>query len=412
MKEAAVALERALELLHRLPLSAERSRRELDWLGKLGIALTNVRGPGSIEVEEVQRKIAILAEELGDRTGVFRARWMLWRTTNVRAEYDAAIAIGEELLDQANREGNVEFVVQAHHALWSSHLRRGNLPETCAHVDRALGLYDIAQHGSDAMNYGGHDARECGLNEAGNALFLMGHPERALASIRAGLEHARTIGDPQVIAHALHGGLATLQLAGELDEMVGRTRWLVELAEQHVLATYGSLARILEAWLRVVREGAPEAADTMQEHVDRRLRMGTAFGQTYHDMLIADARLRLGQVEAAMAAARAGLTRAERTGERLRIAELLRLTAACHLAGPGDGPGAAELVLQDALAVAHQQGARMWELRAACDLARLWADEGQRQKAHKFLAPIYGFTEGFDTPNLKAAKVLLDELRS
>jgi hypothetical protein len=60
-------------------------------------------------------------------------------------------------------------------------------------LDRAMGLYDITRHGSDAMVYGGHDARECGLNEAGNALYLMNYPERALASIRAGLEHALTI---------------------------------------------------------------------------------------------------------------------------------------------------------------------------------------------------------------------------
>ncbi len=413
MKEAAVALERAVELLHRLPPSAERSRRELNWLGQLAIALTNTKSPASVEVEEVQRKVAALAEELGDRTGLFRARWMLWRTTNVRAEYDDAIVIGEELLDQATREGNVELVVQAHHALWSSHLWRGDLQETCAHVDRALELYDITRHGSDVMNYGGHDARECGLNEAGNALFLMGYPERALASIHAGLTHARTIGDPQVIAHALHAGLPTLQLAGELDELAGRIRWLLELAEQHALAMYGSLAGILEAWLRVVREGTPDAVDTMQDHVDRRLRMGTAFEQTYHYMLMADARLRLGQVQAAMAAAREGLTRAERTGERLRVAELHRLTAACHRAGSGDDPGAAEIALRAALTVARQQGARMWELRASCDLARLWADQGERQRAHELLAPVYGwFTEGFDTPDLKAAKVLLDELRA
>jgi predicted ATPase len=334
---------------------------------------------------------------------------MLWRTTNVRADYDAAIAIGEELLDQATREGNVEFAVQAHHALWSSHLHRGDLQETCAHVERALELYDITRHGSDAMNYGGHDARECGLNQAGHALFLMGYPERALASIRAGLEHARAIGDPPVIAHALHDGLVTLQLAGEWDEMADSIRWLVELAEQHALAMYGSLARILEAWLKVVREGAPEAVETMQDHVDRRLRMGT--WQTYYDILIPDAHLRLGQVEAAMAAAREGLTRAERRGERLRVAELHRLRAACHLAGSGDDRGAAETALQAALRVARQQGARMWELRASCDLARLWAEQGERQKAHKLLAPVYGwFTEGFDTPDLKAAKVLLDEL--
>jgi hypothetical protein len=129
-------------------------------------------------------------------------------------------------------------------------------------------------------------------------------------------------------------------------------------------------------------------------------------------MLMADARLRLGQVEAAMAAAREGLTRAECTGERVRNAELHRLTAACHRAGPGADPGAAEVALQTALRVAREQGARMWELRAACDLARLWAERGERQKAHELLAPVYGwFTEGFNTPDLKAAKVVLDELR-
>lgn len=175
------------------------------------------------------------------------------------------------------------------------------------------------------------------------------------------------------------------------------------------LAMYGSLARILEAWLRVVRDSAPEAVETMQDHVDQRLRMGT--WQTYYDILIPDAHLRLGQVEAAMAAAREGLTRAERRGERLRVAELHRLRAACHLAGSGDDRGAAEAALQAALTVARQQGARMWELRASCDLARLWAEQGERQKAHELLAPVYGwFTEGFDTPDLKAAKVLLDEL--
>jgi predicted ATPase len=52
------------------------------------------------------------------------------------------------------------------------------------------------------------------------------------------------------------------------------------------------------------------------------------------------------------------------------------------------------------------------ELRAATSLARLWADEGQRQKAHDLLAPVNGwFAEGFDTADLKEAKALLDELR-
>ena len=76
--------------------------------------------------------------------------------------------------------------------------------------------------------------------------------------------------------------------------------------------------------------------------------------------------------------------------------------------------GAAEVVLPASACGRPPGKARAsWELRAAADLARLWAEQGERPKAHDLLAPIYGwFTEGFDTPDLKAAKALLDELRA
>ena len=53
----------------------------------------------------------------------------------------------------------------------------------------------------------------------------------------------------------------------------------------------------------------------------------------------------------------------------------------------------------------------MWELRAATSLALLWREQGRRAEARDLLAPVYGwFTEGFDTPDLKEAKALLDGL--
>jgi predicted ATPase len=62
-------------------------------------------------------------------------------------------------------------------------------------------------------------------------------------------------------------------------------------------------------------------------------------------------------------------------------------------------------------AVARQQQAKSWELRAAMSMARLWRDQGKPQQARELLAPIYGwFTEGFDTRDLKEAKALLEEL--
>jgi predicted ATPase len=77
---------------------------------------------------------------------------------------------------------------------------------------------------------------------------------------------------------------------------------------------------------------------------------------------------------------------------------------------PGPAPVEAEDNLRVAIEVAREQEARMWELRAATSLARLWAEQSDRQKAHDLLAPVCGwFTEGFDTADLKDAKALLEQ---
>jgi predicted ATPase len=72
-------------------------------------------------------------------------------------------------------------------------------------------------------------------------------------------------------------------------------------------------------------------------------------------------------------------------------------------------PAAASL--HQAIAVARRRRAKLWELRAATSLTRLWRDQGKCAQARDLLAPVYNwFTEGFDTPVLKDAKALLDEL--
>jgi predicted ATPase len=71
----------------------------------------------------------------------------------------------------------------------------------------------------------------------------------------------------------------------------------------------------------------------------------------------------------------------------------------------------AEVSFQRALALAREQQARLWEVRAATSLAHLWRDQGRRTEARELLAPVYEwFTEGFDTPVLRDAKALLDQL--
>ncbi|HWG78541.1 MAG TPA: hypothetical protein VN681_02140, partial [Stellaceae bacterium] len=86
----------------------------------------------------------------------------------------------------------------------------------------------------------------------------------------------------------------------------------------------------------------------------------------------------------------------------------LRAEALCALGRPE----AAESGFRAALAVAQRQSAKLWELRAATGLARLWRDRARPQQARALLTPIHDwFTEGRDMRDLKAARELLDELR-
>jgi predicted ATPase len=102
----------------------------------------------------------------------------------------------------------------------------------------------------------------------------------------------------------------------------------------------------------------------------------------------------------------------EKTEERWFGAEVNRIAGEVELKLPQPDRAKAQGYFECALAVARQQQARSWELRAAMSMARLWRDQGKGEEARALLAPVYGwFTEGFDTVDLKEAKTLLEELR-
>ena len=332
MREAANSLSRAVGLLRGMPSSPDRQRLELELLGGLGVALTNTLGPASSEAQAAHERAAQLSQELGDREGRFRARWNLWRVYNVRAEFDSALAVGGALLAEAQADGDADHEMQARHALWSSRIFRGDLEAVCHHVDRMLALYEVDRHGTQALTFGGHDARECALTPSSTALFLLGYPERALARNAEGIAHALALGQPQVVAHAHNWGSMLLQLAGEFEELDRRTILLARLADEHGLAIYYPEARILAAWRAVREERDHRAAEEMRNFLDRRAAMGTVSVHTYFLMLLADAWLRLGRPDEALAAIKEGLARAEATGEHFCSAELHRLRARACLA--------------------------------------------------------------------------------
>jgi predicted ATPase len=138
--------------------------------------------------------------------------------------------------------------------------------------------------------------------------------------------------------------------------------------------------------------------------------MGTELPVPYTLTLLAEAYGQGEQRDEGLPLLAEALAVADTTAEHWYEAELYRLKG--ELLHKSAAPqGAVEQSLQHALAIARHQQAKSWELRAAVSLGRLWRQQGKRAEAHALLAPLYGwFTEGFDTPELQEAKLLLEEL--
>jgi predicted ATPase len=151
------------------------------------------------------------------------------------------------------------------------------------------------------------------------------------------------------------------------------------------------------------------------EQINQGLRAFRATGaglfRSYFLTLLADVHGSIGEPETGLAVLTEALTHVDTTGERWCEPELHRLKGELLLQQNSDNHAVAETCFQYAISIAQNQSAKSWELRAATSLARLWHQQGKRQAAHDFLAPVYGwFTEGFDTADLQDAQALLNEL--
>ncbi|MDF2974828.1 MAG: hypothetical protein K0R61_5278, partial [Microvirga sp.] len=242
------------------------------------------------------------------------------------------------------------------------------------------------------------------------ALWHLGYPDQALARVDAVLERAKGS------AHSGDLG-AALIFAAWVRLLRRETKAAREFAET-ALQFNAERGHGFHVALSDILLGSTLVAEEHDESGLTKIRDGTAGSsatgaglfQPWFLALLAAAHAHLGDPEAGLAALAEAETRLGQSGERWPEAEIHRLKGELTLSMEGADEGA-ERCFRRSIDVAREQQARSPELRAATSLARLWAERGERQKAHDLLAPAYEwFTEGFDTPDLKDAKALLDAL--
>jgi predicted ATPase len=188
---------------------------------------------------------------------------------------------------------------------------------------------------------------------------------------------------------------------------------LLDHSAKHVLALWNAWARCLEGALFIRRGDAEPGLRLLRTALDELRESEFALPYTVFLSALAEGFAGVGQVTQGIAAIDEALARSERDEERWCAPELLRVKGELVLQeGAPDAAVVAEDHFGQALDRARRQGALSWELRAATSLARLWHEQNRTRAAREILAPVYDrFTEGFETADLRAAKLLLDGLR-
>jgi class 3 adenylate cyclase/predicted ATPase len=401
MAEAAAQYQKGLDQLALLPDIPERQRQELELHSGLGEALKVAKGYAAPETGDAYARARALWEELGSPSEFLGVPFGQSVYHLYRGELDLALRLDEDLLRLTSQRADAAGLILGHLSSGRDLFFVGRFALSRSHLEEALALYD--------SNSSRWLIEQAGASSAylGIVLFCAGYPDQAMALSSAALADTRRQAHPPSLA----GCLATcIRLSLTAGDNAALGEWLDELVmitTEQGFPHWRAMITICRGWVAVKSGDVAEGISLV--------RSGSAASRTYsawrpHNIaLLATVCEIAEQIDEALNLMDEALQIVENTGERWFEAELYRHKGKLLLRQ--GHTEVAEEFYRKALSISQEQEAKMWELRAAVSLARLRRDQGRRDEVRDLLAPVYGwFTEGFDTPDLKDAKALLDEL--
>jgi DNA-binding winged helix-turn-helix (wHTH) protein/tetratricopeptide (TPR) repeat protein len=371
-QEAIGHLRRALDAIGHIADETERNKVEVELQVAMGAAYMAIHGFGAPEVQQAYARAETLCDRLGERADIFPALWGQWLFRWGRSEMDAAWRLGNRLLALAARSGSAALELQAHHAMWATTFGRGEFAQTRWHAEAGLAIYDASVHQTMASSYGNHDAALCACYFSAFALAIEGDGQRARASIESMLATARGLDDPFSLALVLFFSSAALQILGDVKLAAAHAEECVQMATEHAFALAKSWSSGVMGW-SLVQNGEHARGLAMLEEALASLQAT----QSRHFLcyllgLLADARFKAGLHAEALEAVEQGLA-LSRSGERFYRAELYRLHGVLCAHPSLARHGEAAVSFRKAIAIARQQGARIFERKARGNLDTLEA---------------------------------------
>ena len=413
--EAVAQFTRALDQLASLPgtpaLRRDQIRRQVGLANalfhtKFGVTETRAAfDQARVMIEQAER----LGEHIEDPLLLYSVLYGFFIAKFMNFDGDAACALARQFLALAEQQKTTAPIMIGHRLVGNTVLFMGDFAEGLSHLDSAWALYDPAVHRPLATRFG-MDVGVATLTFRPLALWVLGYPKTALMETDRAIAAARKTDHMPTLLFALAGTALTHTCSSDHAAAAMHVEECIALAQEKV----PFFKRFAAAQRGCVLAQTGKATDAIQaisaEIVGLRAIGATTYGP-YWLAHLALAYGALGKLDDAWRCLGEAMTAVETTKEGWYQAEINRIAGEIALKSPEPDTAKAEASFNRALAVARQQQAKSWELRAAMSLARLWRDQGKVSEARELLAPVYGwFTEGFDTRDLKEAKALLEEL--
>ena len=412
--EAIAYLRRGIEATAGFGNAADRDRMELDLQCALGPCVIATQGPISDQARATFARAHELCERLDNPPQHLTVLYWLAVAHGVRGDLSKAAEATQAGIVLAEARGDRPALVNFLRGAGLGLTLMGRLTAGRDLTERSVAAFDASDEAERrSAGASGQDAKAASLAVMSWALWALGYADTAIARMTAALERADAIAHPHTQAYVSYYASILYALRGAAMLANGQAERCFTLSQEHGFGHWSRPSRIVLETCASLLDPSSGAIEDAQGELNDLRRTGYQMGITALHVVVCEALALQHLSEPMIEVVAQGLATVGRTDERFLHAELYRLKALALLArGTAEADTEAQNLLGEALSTARQQGARALELRAAASLARLWAEQGKRAEARDLLAPVYSwFTEGFDTPDIKEAKALLDELQ-
>jgi len=408
-EDAISLLMRSLELLELLPAGSKRDKQELSLQLALAPLYRVTKGWTAPELERVLDRALALCDTLGDDAQRAQTLYGLQSVYVVQAKLEKVQLVSDELHTLYQRSLGSAPPPVAGMMLAGARLHLGRITEANEQFVEMIAAYNPDQLLSYRESQGWDFASQARAWQA-HALWCLGYPQQALSQ---GLDAVKLVQDlDQPFNQALVSAYLALLQQLRADEAVAR-----EHAEEALALASKYQAPYYRAWADILVSYALALEQPNEERIGRLRGSITAFKATgarlrlpYYLSLLAQVYGKAGRAEEGLASIDEALTEARTHNERWWDAELHRLRGEFLLLRGADTSDGEAAILR-AIEIARSQQAKSLELRVTMSLARLWIAQNRSDDARRQLSDLYAwFTEGFETPDLQAARLLLAHL--